>query len=431
MEVRRTVPVKPDVPDKRRDDLHETVDQFLHCANRTSDFAWHSTDRDECITSKAKAERALYDSLRDETDLTANLVQKGVRRAVEAIKSGVDRWAKRKRTSQPFFDAPSVVYDKRSATFHRDHASLSTVNGRVECEYVLPSNSERETPHAKYLSDEDFEFRTSTLQYRERTDEFYLHVGLRRYDGDDGVSETTENGTVLGVDLNVDGYLAVTSTGLFGESADYINHRRRQFEQVRGDLQRTGTESAHDTFHRLGSREWRWVEDLLHRESKALVAEAVEHGCSTIAFENLTDIRDRMANAKKFHAWTFRRLFEYVEYKAEERGLLVVQVNPAYTSQRCSRCGTTLSENRDGDSFSCRKCGYELHADYNAAKNIAHRHVNVHPGPKSRDGRATRQLALKSGTLSANASFEPAEPASDGTTAEAGVHRQAHESTRG
>jgi len=40
---------------------------------------------------KAKAERALYDQLRDETNLTVNLVQKGVRRAVEAVKSGVAR----------------------------------------------------------------------------------------------------------------------------------------------------------------------------------------------------------------------------------------------------------------------------------------------------------------------------------------------------
>lgn len=194
---------------------------------------------------------------------------------------------------------------------------------------------------------------------------------------------------------------------------------------MRGDLQRTGTESAYDTFHRLGSREWRWVEDLLHRESKALVAEAEKHGCSAIGFEDLTDIRDRMANAKKFHAWTFRRLLDYTAYKAEECGISVEQVNPAYTSQRCSHCGTTLSENRDGDSFSCRKCGYELHADYNAAKNIARK--SIRSGQKSRGGRATRQLALKSGTLSANGSFEPAEPTSDGVTAEAGVHRQAND----
>ena len=40
-----------------------------------------------------------------------------------------------------------------------------------------------------------------------------------------------------------------------------------------------------------------------------------------IAFENLTGIRERMPNAKKFHTWAFRRLFEYVEYKAEMFGI--------------------------------------------------------------------------------------------------------------
>ena len=71
------------------------------------------------VTSKAKAERALYDRLRDETDLTANLVQKGIRRAVEAVKSGVGRLKRGENTSQPHFSADSAVYDKRSATFHR------------------------------------------------------------------------------------------------------------------------------------------------------------------------------------------------------------------------------------------------------------------------------------------------------------------------
>ena len=36
---RRTVPIKLDVPDQRRGDLHQTKDQFLYCANRTSEWA--------------------------------------------------------------------------------------------------------------------------------------------------------------------------------------------------------------------------------------------------------------------------------------------------------------------------------------------------------------------------------------------------------
>ncbi|MFB6110317.1 MAG: RNA-guided endonuclease InsQ/TnpB family protein, partial [Halodesulfurarchaeum sp.] len=119
-----------------------------------------------------------------------------------------------------------------------------------------------------------------------------------------------------------------------------------------------------------------------------------------------TDIRDRMPGAKKFHAWAFRRLYEYVEYKAEEHGIVVEQVDPAYTSQRCSKCGCTLEENRDGDSFECLKCGYAVHADYNAAKNIGHKLLSA--GQKSPQGGATRQLALKSGTLNANGEFSPA-----------------------
>lgn len=121
----------------------------------------------------------------------------------------------------------------------------------------------------------------------------------------------------------------------------------------------------------MGDRETRWVEDYLHCISKVIVQEAVTHGCDTIAFEELTDIRDRMPRAKKFHAWTFRRLYNYVAYKAEAEGIEATQIDPAYTSQRCSQCGTTLRENRPSQAeFSCQKCGYKVNADYNAAKNI-------------------------------------------------------------
>ena len=419
MEVIRTVKVKLDVPTERCDDLHQTKDQFLYCANTAAAWAWRYPN-DCCVTSRKKAESALYERLREETDyLHANLVQKGIRRAIEAVTSGVARLEKGDNTSQPHFDAWSVVYDKRSATFHRDRVSLSTVNGRVECEYVLPDNAEG-TPIGEYLQNEHYEFRTSTLQYDRRTKSFYLHARMRRTTDEQGQStasrEDAKHRTVLGVDLNVDGSLAVTSTGAFIGNADEMNHRRREFEKTRGSMQQAGTRSAHLSIQSMNDREYRWMQDELHRASNQILEEACDHGCTHIAFENLTDIRKRMAGAKRFHAWAFRRLFQYVKYKAEMYGIEVEQVSPAYTSQRCSSCGFTHRDNRRSKhQFVCQKCEYELNADYNASKNIARKLLKkLHSGQTSSCGGAPCQCALASGTLNLNGDYT----ASVNTTAE-------------
>ena len=107
-----------------------------------------------------------------------------------------------------------------------------------------------------------------------------------------------------------------------------------------------------------------------HRVANEIMADAVEHGCSHIVFEDLTDIRENVPQASWHHLWVFRRLYEYVAYKAREQGVEAVQVDPRNTSKRCSTCGFTHDANRHGEEFACQDCGYQNHADYNAAKSI-------------------------------------------------------------
>jgi putative transposase len=58
-----------------------------------------------------------------------------------------------------------------------------------------------------------------------------------------------------------------------------------------------------------------------------------------------------------------------LSYKAEWAGKTLVKVNPAYTSQTCSKCGTrTLMELKDR-VFAC-SCGLSMDRDINAAHNI-------------------------------------------------------------
>jgi hypothetical protein len=198
-----------------------------------------------------KARDASYDRLREETDLTANLVQEAIRRAVHAVDSGVDRWKKGKRTNKPEFSSWGMVYDKRSATFYRNKISLSTVNGRIECEFELPADSP--TPYEEYVLSEEYEFRTSKLQYDQSTDAFYFHVKTRKGDKDGDaveieVSDDTGHQTVLGIDL------VVASTGTFW-SGDEYDDWIQEFEKRRAEMQQRGTQAAHNAVLRLGRRE--------------------------------------------------------------------------------------------------------------------------------------------------------------------------------
>jgi putative transposase len=57
--------------------------------------------------------------------------------------------------------------------------------------------------------------------------------------------------------------------------------------------------------------------------------------------------------------------------KAESAGRVVIEVNPAYTSQRCAQCGHVAAGNRVTQAeFRCLACGHQANADVNAAVNI-------------------------------------------------------------
>ncbi len=362
MEVRRTVPITLAVDSDDSALLRDTVDEFLWAAQYVTD---HAFDGEYVTTSKTTLNDETYDDVRANTRLHSNHVQAARNKAAEACKSVVTRWKNGKKASKPQFTSPHVVYDHRSATFHDDYVSLATVDGRLEADYVLPADSDG-TPHDEYLSSDAYEVTGAELHHKHG--DWQLHVHCKTVvETDTPEQETTENGTVLGVDLGVN-QLAVTSTGTFWTGAEF-DHWRRAYESRRGDLQQCGTRWAHQNIQSVGRKEDGRFKQLLHRISNELVSEARENGCSVIAFEDLTDIRER-TGASWGHKWAFDRLYDYVEYKAEAYGIDVEQVTPENTSRRCSECGFTHPDNRRGEAFECLKCEYENHADYNAAKNI-------------------------------------------------------------
>ena len=404
MEVVRNIQIKLDVSEDDQSVLDETFEQFRHAAQHVADHGWD--DNPHNITkTKNTLHHETYSDVREKLSLQSSLVQSARNLAATALGNCKDRIiGEGEKASKPEFKRTVVVYNGRTITYNNDHVSLATVDDRVTAEYVTPVNEDG-TPFEDYWTDA-WEKTEATLHKRDGT--YYLHVAVKKeIDPVDSSDDESENGVVLGVDLNVDGYVAVTSTGAFLGNADYLTHRRDEYERRRGKLQQTGTRSARLTIKSIGSRFARWSADYLHRISKALVQETRENDCTAIAFENLKHIRKRISNASKFQQWAFRELQRHVEYKAEEYGIDVDDVAPAYTSQRCSHgeCGFTHEDNREGDVFACLKCGKQLHSDYNAARNIGWRLVQHRL--KSGAGRAGSQVALKSGTVNANGRFRP------------------------
>ena len=141
----------------------------------------------------------------------------------------------------------------------------------------------------------------------------------------------------------------------------------------------------------MSGRERRFQRDVNHCTSKALVAFAGRFPRPVIAVEQLKDIRQRARQRKQqyeFHSWAFAQLRSFLEYKAAAAGVRVEAVDPRNTSKTCSRCGHLAEGQRRRHAFACSACGYRLHADLNAARNIAHRlrdarHVLESPGPSS------------------------------------------------
>ena len=403
MEVVRNIQVKLDVPKEDHELLDETFEQFRQAAQHVADHGWDDNPY-EITDIKNTLHEDTYSDVRDCLSLQSSLVQSARNLAATALGNCKDRIIEDgDKASKPEFRGSAVVYNGRTITYNDDSVTLATTDKRVTAEYVTPVNKEG-TPFEEYWTDE-WEKCEATLHKRDGA--YYIHVAVKKEVESNSSGEESENGVVLGVDLNVDGYLAVTSTGAFLGNADYLNHKRDEYERRRGNLQQVGTRSAHLTITSIGDRFARWSADYLHRVSKALVREAVENDCSAIAFENLKHIRERISNASKFQQWAFKELQRHVKYKSEEHGIEVDDVTPSYTSQQCSHseCGFTHEDNRDGDEFECLKCGKQLHSDYNAARNVGWRLVQH--WLKSGGERATSQLALKSGTLNANGRFRP------------------------
>lgn len=87
--------------------------------------------------------------------------------------------------------------------------------------------------------------------------------------------------------------------------------------------------------------------------------------------KGITNIDIGKQNNQKLHQMPYGKFLNALKYKAKERGIQIIQVDEAYTSQTCSHCDTVDKTNRAHRGlYVCKTCGTVLNADVNGALNI-------------------------------------------------------------
>ncbi len=107
------------------------------------------------------------------------------------------------------------------------------------------------------------------------------------------------------------------------------------------------------------------IDTYTYKTALYVVNIAFKHHASVIQME---DLSGTSFTRNSF----FFELQRAIQTLAEEKSILVRYVNRDYTSQKCSKCGYIDKRNRvSRDTFICKRCGFTLDADNNAAINIA------------------------------------------------------------
>jgi putative transposase len=176
----------------------------------------------------------------------------------------------------------------------------------------------------------------------------------------------------VGLDVGISNF-AVLSDGTFVANQRYLSaceeklaiaqSKKDKLPHRSPERQKAAKKVSH-IYERLGNLRNNFAHQLSHQIVNDYGIICLED----IDIKNLIEKKPYMAKSILDASWN--RFRTYITYKAASAGRKVVLVNPAYTSQMCSGCGTIVKKDLSERIHNCPKCGLVIDRDLNAAKNI-------------------------------------------------------------
>jgi putative transposase len=145
--------------------------------------------------------------------------------------------------------------------------------------------------------------------------------------------------------------------------------KQLKFRQRRVSCKKKGSTNRRRAINKLGRVHLKISRQ--REEHAKRVARCVIQSNDLVAYEDLR-IKNLVKNhclAKSINDAGWYQFRKWLEYFGVKLGKITVAVNPAYTSQKCSNCGTIVKKSLSMRTHVCQ-CGFVLDRDWNAAINI-------------------------------------------------------------
>ena len=340
--------------------LDETMSVYRDACNYVSDYVFQTHDLKQFSLNKV-----LYSTLREKFGLKSQMAQSVLKTVIaryRTILENQNEWI------QPTFKKPQ--YDlvwNRDYSLTQNCFSVNTLNGRVKLPYFAEGMS-------KYFDHTIYKFGTAKLTNKHG--KYYLHIPAT-YDVEE--SNISDICNVVGIDRGINFVVATYDSkhksGFV--SGKTIKQKRANYSK----LQMRQTPSSRRRLKAIGQRENRWMQDVNHCVSKALVENNPKH--TLFVLEDLSGIRNviervRIKDRYVSVSWSFYDLEQKLIYKAKQNQSSVIKVAPHYTSQCCPVCGHTEKSNRNKKIhlFTCKNCGYKSNDDRIGAMNLYRMGIN-------------------------------------------------------
>lgn len=344
--------------------LDNTISVYRDACNYVSDYIFRTHDLKQFSLNKV-----LYSDLRERFGLKSQMAQSVFKTVIARYKTILEN---QKEWIKPSFKKPQ--YDlvwNRDYSLTQNCFSVNTLAGRVKLPYFTKGMD-------KYFDHTVYKFGTAKLVNKHG--KYFLHIPVT-YDIEDANLSDVCNivGIDRGINFVVATYDSKHKSGFV--SGKTIKQKRAAYSKLRKELQMRQTPSARRRIKAIGQRENRWMQDVNHCVSKALVESNPKH--TLFVLEDLTGVRnatERVCTKNRYVSvsWSFYDLEQKLIYKAKQNQSTVIKVNPRYTSQCCPVCGHIEKANRNKKLhlFTCKNCGYKSNDDRIGAMNLYRMGIN-------------------------------------------------------